>query len=76
MPVIVNLPFIQMGMLPGSGGATFLADHHRAGSVGELVEERFGSGKSCKKQRRIALGVIKYNEKSISYKNMDATKGS
>jgi hypothetical protein len=76
LPVIVNLPFIQMGMLPGSGGATFLADHHRAGSVGEQVEEGFGSGKSCRKRRCVALMRKKYNGKSIFYEKIDATKRS
>ncbi|MBB4568560.1 hypothetical protein GGE67_000883 [Rhizobium leucaenae] len=38
LPVIVNLPFILMGLFTSSGGATPLADHHRAGSLRKMVE--------------------------------------
>jgi hypothetical protein len=40
-----------MGTFTSSGGATLLADHHRAGSLGTMVEKRFSSGKSCGKHR-------------------------
>ncbi len=63
LPVIVNLPFIQMGTFTSSGGATLLADHHRAGSLGTMVEKRFSSGKSCGKRPQMASARIKITRK-------------
>ncbi|WFU04221.1 hypothetical protein QA648_02065 [Rhizobium sp. CB3171] len=63
LPVIVNLPSILMGMFTSSGGATPLADHHRAGSLRKMVERGFSSGKSCGKRLHIAFGWAKITRK-------------